>query len=494
MTGRFAGWKSVAERLGAYAERQKALAAERGEEAARLNVGQRASLAAIASRITRNGVLIADEVGMGKTRIAVELARAVIESGGRVAILVPPGLGYQWHDELSDGAIDAPRIMRSLWAYLKAWENPSPEDQKPWFREDAVIVSHAFTNWRLGENADPWRWALVPEVYGRWRDRTTGQLPWGYHKSEMLTDPWVRNAGMSIVSTVSQDAGHPGRRYLGQLLREVEWPDALDPARYFRYGKLREWLERVVGLGLGPFDLVVTDEAHKARASDSGLSRLLQNVIVQSEEARRFALTATPVELDVSQWQSTLGRVGLDEAALGAIQETTNQYADAVQRLRIGWRGSQEAREAYRRAATRFQKALSPYLIRRDKREDPFVRRFHQLSGLPINGYREECEIVIDTMGLSPAWQQASGCGLRSVTGMGLPLYSISSNETKSWTVSRSSRTSATKLVRNNIQSSSQRQAIQSGSNGRNGGWRLSLKHLPKGTTLYTNIPPYGPP
>ena len=30
---------------------------------------------------------------MGKTRIAVELARCVVESGGRVAILVPPGLG-----------------------------------------------------------------------------------------------------------------------------------------------------------------------------------------------------------------------------------------------------------------------------------------------------------------------------------------------------------------------------------------------------------------
>jgi reverse gyrase len=45
------------------------------------------------------GVLIADEVGLGKTRLAIALAVCVAACGGRVAILIPPGLTYQWCNE-----------------------------------------------------------------------------------------------------------------------------------------------------------------------------------------------------------------------------------------------------------------------------------------------------------------------------------------------------------------------------------------------------------
>jgi ERCC4-related helicase len=55
-----------------------------------LNDGQRASLAAIADRIGVSGVIVADEVGMGKTRIAVFVARAVVQSGGRSAVVFRP--------------------------------------------------------------------------------------------------------------------------------------------------------------------------------------------------------------------------------------------------------------------------------------------------------------------------------------------------------------------------------------------------------------------
>ncbi len=108
----FQGWEAVAEHLQQQADVQDQLAHEKGEDATHLNPGQRASLRAVASRIPKNGVVIADEVGMGKTRIAVEVARCVIKSGGRVAILVPPGLGYQWQAELQDGDIhDVPAIF-----------------------------------------------------------------------------------------------------------------------------------------------------------------------------------------------------------------------------------------------------------------------------------------------------------------------------------------------------------------------------------------------
>jgi len=401
----FQGWEAVADQLRQQAETQHQLALKKGEDATRLNPGQRASLRGIASRIVTNGVVIADEVGMGKTRIAVEVARCVIKSGGRVAILVPPGLGYQWQAELRDGEInDVPPILRSLSAYLGAWT----DNQEPWFAKQAVMVSHAFTNWRLGgANAAVWRWALVPEFYARCREMTDGRLPRGYHGNDKLArGENCSDVAKSIFAALPTNRKHPTRRLLEKLV-DVQWPRPLDPTEYSNDGELRRWLERSVGIGLGAFDLVITDEAHKSRGIESGLSRLLESVIVPSDTARRLALTATPVELDVSQWRSTLSRLGLDVTALARVQEATSQYADAVKRVRQAWRSSPEARAAYKIAAIRFHETLSPYLLRRDKREDPDVRSFHAHSGLPINAYRKETEISVNTADLSTAWRKA---------------------------------------------------------------------------------------
>jgi superfamily II DNA or RNA helicase len=408
MSQSFEGWAAVEARLRRRADEEDCLARERGEAATRLNPGQRASLRAIADRIANNGVLIADEVGMGKTRIAVELARCVRDSGGRVALLVPPGLGYQWLAELHDGELrDVLPILRSLDAYLAAWNQAETEKQRPWFQEPVVLVSHAFTNWRLSDRAKNWRWALLPELYARWREATRGRLPNNYHDNEKLDYYGPYHAAQSIAAEVAGARRHPVRDSLNRLLDEVDWPKALDPGGYSKNGALRPWLEVAVGAGLGVFDLVVTDEAHKSRGSESGLSRLLECVVVHSSLARRLALTATPVELDVSQWHQTLSRLGLAEDILAKVQEVTGRYADAVRRLRLTWRSSQKVRDAYRSAAAEFQKTLSPYLIRRDKREDPDVLLFREHTRFGFSEYRKESEVAVETAKLSLPWRRA---------------------------------------------------------------------------------------
>jgi hypothetical protein len=407
MNQHFLGWEAVSNTL---RDRADALDQKAKENAAlvRLNVGQRDSLRAIASRIAQNGVLIADEVGMGKTRIAVEVARSVGACGGRVAILLPPGLGFQWQAELRDGGVpDTPPILRSLHAYLAAWDADVAEKQQPWFEKKTVMVSHAFTNWRLGKHADPWRFALVPELYARWRKKIGERLPRGYNDNEALYYRWPRSAAESIAGAIPLDEDHPVRRLLAKLLREIEWPRPLDATEYGKDCELRLWLERCVGVGFGVFDLVIIDEAHKSRGTESGLSRLLENVVMPSEMGRRLALTATPVELDVTQWDNTLRRLGLPEAALSAVTDASLMYADAVARVRHSWRTSSEARNTYRVAAAAFQRVLSPYLIRRDKREDEDVQRFHRVSQLPISAYRQEKEVLVETTDLSEPWRMA---------------------------------------------------------------------------------------
>ena len=66
MTLAFQGWDKVAEFL-----RQRVLATQASD---RPNEGQRSMLTALAARLPHHGVIIADEVGMGKTLVAAEVA------------------------------------------------------------------------------------------------------------------------------------------------------------------------------------------------------------------------------------------------------------------------------------------------------------------------------------------------------------------------------------------------------------------------------------
>lgn len=391
----FGGWNRVADHLFSLTD----------SRAIELNDGQAASLRELAKRLPNNGVIIADEVGMGKTRIAAAIARAVIAAGGRVAILVPPGLGYQWSDELKTAGVNAPPILRSLWQYLQAWETKNK--YAPWFMESALVVSHAFTNWRLGENTVPWRWALLPEIYARWRKQARGRWPRDYCSNKMLDDVWVRQAADSIVSAIcASPKNHPTRKLIDELAETTPWPGALTAGEYGRNAQLRPWLERAVGLGLGVFDLVIVDEAHKSRGQDSGLNRLLTDVVLKSVDARSLAMTATPVELDATQWTQMLGRIRVDDASKTAATTAISNYAKSVTRVRQ-CPSDKEVRKEFKDSATAFKLALNDYLLRRDKRQDPAVIKFQNASGEGYHAYRQEQEILIDTAKLSSEWKRA---------------------------------------------------------------------------------------
>ncbi len=370
-----------------------------------LNEGQRASLRTIGGRLPENGVLIADEVGMGKTRIAVAVARAAIDQGGRVAVVVPPGLGYQWHDELRCGGVEAPPILRSLWQYLAAWESEDPQEHKPWARGQVVLISHAFTNWRLGEASQAWRWALLPVVYAHWRRTKSGRFPRGYwDHQDLLNDPWVQRAAESIVEMAGGNRGDEDmQRLLDELVAQTPWLAALEAGQYAKQEALRPWLERAVGLGLGFFDLVIIDEAHKSRAGLSGLSRLLNKVVQRRPRVRQLALTATPVELDAGQWADTLVRIGADGDAL---VPTVRDFAEAVRRVRRN-PTDPESRRIYQDAARTFEQTLIPYVLRRDKREDEWVQAFQRHSGWPLSAYRDRSrEIAVAPSSLGGPWKQ----------------------------------------------------------------------------------------
>lgn len=390
----FRGWDAVSRQLQTLMDSQKIP----------LNDGQKASLRCLAERLTdrssNNGMIIADEVGMGKTRIAAAVARAVTESGGRVAVLVPPGLGYQWNEELRCAGVTAPPILRSLLQYLCAWQDMC------WFEEPALIISHGFSNWRLGEKSDSWRWLLLPELYARWR-KIKKSWPRGYCNGLMPQDSDVQKTARRIIAALGQlPKENRARCRIEEIVEHTPWPAALDPVQYRRTEALRTWLERAVGLGLGVFDLVIIDEAHKGRKKDSRLNNLLDQIILPSPHARRLALTATPIELDAGQWMQMLERILVEEADREQIAAAVSAYVQAVAAIRRCPSDPQRQR-SFGKVAEAFTDALSPYLIRRDKRQEPSIQKFQQLSGEDIHAYRQEIPIVIDTAELDLAWKQA---------------------------------------------------------------------------------------
>lgn len=379
-----------------------------------LNEGQRRSLTALAQRIPQNGVVIADEVGMGKTRIAVALARAVVRQGGRVAVLVPPGLGFQWAQEMQDGGVECPPLLRSLEQYFKPWD--SKEGGAPlWSTQSVVLLSHQIANWRIGEGTRAPYWSLLPLLYATWRKARDGRYPRNFHETPELSDPRIRAAADDIAAWAKRTGGTPVD-FLNTLVKEAPWPAATQPGQYSSGTELRVALERAVGIGLGFFDLIIIDEAHKSRGDTTGLSRLLNNVALAPADGRRLAMTATPVELDAEQWQDVLDRIAVktaDGRSLPDHEQTTRaigDYVRAVNEVKIQPTDAGK-RQNYRTTARAFEQTLSPYLLRRDKREAQSVQAFARHAGLPPHAYRRERPLIVDPAELSSAWRQVVCAG-----------------------------------------------------------------------------------
>lgn len=403
MSQRFGGWGKVADHL-------LSLAASRAIE---LNDGQAASLRELAKRLPNNGVIIADEVGMGKTRIAAAVAQAVIAAGGRVAIMVPPGLGYQWSEELQTVGVNAPPILRSLDGFLNAWKPERLQDNeqfRPWAEYPSVLISHAFCNWQIKSNTrGSWKWSLLPKTLSLVQAsllRKSGKLPKGTKdNSELENDKRITKCAAWILDKSNN-------RQLKRIAEREgfdQWgknSPLLNPANYLKHTEYRRGLENVIGLGLGNFDLVIIDEAHKNRSYDGNLERLLNNVVAFTKDARCLAMTATPVELDATQWTQILGRIRVDDASMVKATAAITNYANAVIRVRECL-SDRDVRKKFQESAREFKCALNDYLLRRDKREDPAVKRFREVSKEPYHAYRREKEIVIETTQLSTEWKRS---------------------------------------------------------------------------------------
>lgn len=409
-------WSKVAETLDSFARDASDL------QDGLLDMGQRATVAELARRIRagQRAALLADEVGMGKTRIAVALIEAVRRAGGRSAIVLPAGLGAQWQQELRrfnpndktllplrsyDGFIngfaqerdaegtDRRKRSHREWLLDRRQQRELPE--RGWTAEPILMISHTFAAMRFPAPAEGaaggWRRELLPNVARLAVDRKRHFIRGNFHPNEVELVYATRRAAGSIANAIKS------HRLPCDLNGDQKWLSSDD---------YRRKILPLIGYGLGQFDLVIVDEAHKARGTDSSLSRILGPVSWESPDPFRLGMTATPVELDASQWIDTLGRIsgrddGKDLAGLGDLQGWITGYVDNVQRLQIE-ELDDPLTQNFEDAANRFLKGLQPYVLRRDKRHDSEFRAFQDRHG----DYRQITDIPVtpDKQGFTHDW------------------------------------------------------------------------------------------
>ena len=357
-------WNRVAQILHAQAE---------AAPAHLLDDGQRASVSGLARRITAGtrGVLLADEVGMGKTRIACAVVTAVRKAGGRCAIVLPAGLGAQWQSELRRFA---------------------PKDRTLFPLRSYDTFIEGFSKDKGGRDTDVRYQRELPQ--GNWNDESVLMISHRFAAAQYQTCSWRREL-LSALQHYLQGAelddaddsyytlaSRRAARIISPLLKKADRKTIADiDAWYAPADEYRTAVMPLIGYGLGRFDLVAIDEAHKARGEDSSLSRLLGSLLWQRKDCFRLGMTATPVELDAEQWINTLKRItDNDPERFEGIHEAIRDYIEVVTKLQVA-----ELEPAlvadFETAATAFQGALAPYVLRRDKRDDPVYRKFVDTYG-----------------------------------------------------------------------------------------------------------------
>lgn len=427
-----------------------------------LDHNQRDTLAWMADRLPQSGLVLADEVGTGKTRIACAVVQSVLKAGGRVAVVVPHGLIHQWKDEAAVLGVRTAKCFSSVRDFIEEakeckWEDIAPcPDQPEW-----LLISHGFRAPRVRYGHRPAEWRVALPAYVRAK----------------LSPRAVRGDRRTVPGKLLEDSHETTKRVAQDIVKRVEGQGRarlrtrLDQLPPFRRGgnneKLiealqeqegREVVEELIGLWLGEFDLLVIDEAHKSRGEvnvdggDQGvestkvLPRLVDVILKQPKHGRRLCLTATPMELELSQWNDLIRRTRSEiggDGAVGIVDDfrRATQHAarapDEIHRL-----------EALAKAARRFEAALKPCVTRRRRVDALEIREFQEKLLEPKQQQRSHPHRNVKA--LSIPWTEAVGQRSRwrdvlfAAECMSQSARGLTLNNTKNWP--RAVRDAYTKL------------------------------------------------
>lgn len=363
--------------------------------------------------ILEPGLLVADEVGLGKTRLAVAVMYAVQRAGGKVVAVVPPALFHQWETEYRAfrQAVGQPvgvdptdtRIRRQMRSFLnlfpdETFGNGGNGTYYPLINEQPfLLVSHGFGLLRrLGESSQEYAWAL-PFMVRSFSEY--GANNWSGCRGLKAPSQWDRRLRRQVGAAVWL-----AKRYGKHFRRQLERLPTLNESAGNAFSlseegssELRRLFHEMLGRLLGCFDLVVIDEAHKSRedleweASDvvttddrpspiKRLSRLIEEIVSISPESRRrrLALTATPIQMTADDWRSTLQRIRARD--IDDRMSKIDFFEKVRERMKSGPSSATDV-EQLCEAAKGFQDALSDVVVRRRWSDQEIMSRARRIIG-----------------------------------------------------------------------------------------------------------------
>lgn len=408
--------------------------------------GQEDALKAIAERLSKNnGAVLADEVGLGKTRIALILMEAVLRAGGSVAAVVPRGLMFQWDSEAKELAkmLRKPHICRQIHKIANYDDLFNENIEYPISKGKNgtrwCLISHSFGMFKA-QVKRPQRYALWSKI--AYKLRTRGKKYWGDLFSMVFEKkPSARRdyAKKEKEAKIYKEKIELAVSYLGKtgLIKKQTLPsfknrDCINRRdKYVKPENIKKAVfdeenglqsaKKVIGTLIGKIDFLVIDEAHKSKEQLDGkerkniLTTLLRDIIQYPKggSSKILCMTATPIELGANNWLQLLERcnIHLSEDKKKCIETFYEKLdvADANSDNRMVLRALMDA-------SINFEKTLRNYVVRRRRCKQKEHKELvdgllkdPKCKGL-AHPYRMEKMVEIDRSKLSLNWQKAILC------------------------------------------------------------------------------------
>ncbi|MEO7327254.1 MAG: SNF2-related protein [Minicystis sp.] len=292
----------------------------------------------------RPGVVLADEVGMGKTFEAIGVIAACLHGKpeARVVILTPgPDLTTKWMKELSRFEEGRKKLYDFQGRYKSV---SSLAELVTKLRTTSIVV--APVNIFSGKRGAGVQAHLIT-LYGKWKGLHPQKLAAifrRFREGQLEAVPEVRSLEFLDIASFHEIEPHLEHAFCGKdgdemsldvLYRELGADvfanddairRALDLARY-----------RLVGALLPPLDLLVLDEAHKLKNADTVRARGVTFTFDRRFHKALF-LTATPFQLDVSELRQVFSVFALATTAPANLIEQVDGLFAAIERYKEAYR------------------------------------------------------------------------------------------------------------------------------------------------------------
>lgn len=338
--------------------------------------GQKEAVLSLYEKIKNHGAILADEVGLGKTRVALILMEAVLRAGGTVAAVVPSGLMFQWEEEAQDFSkfLRDPCITKKI-TRLSGFNNLFSNS----FESNGNSVSYPLSM-NIGGKC---QWPLISHRFGPILPnvKAKGQYAFfeyiGYRlQKKMKKQKWVR------FNKENKKGYESAARFLSpendtwfELLKQSDFAP-LKPKGIKKIKEEGDSLSRyVIKCLIGKIDFLVIDEAHKGKSSldekeddiqggkkvrKTRLASLLDGTLNIDSCGRKLCMTATPVELTTDNWTQILNRCGVKDVRKNVFDD----FHQALNEIRCCPTNEGNLR-SLERASGEFENYLQDFVTRR---------------------------------------------------------------------------------------------------------------------------------